>query len=332
MPSYFPVKAVNRSARIRINGQTITTTGIFFIDRGIVDAPGTPTLTVGAAKSGTLVETKFYAYVVTAVDSKGGETLASVITAIEENKEEGSISVEVATVRNAVGYRLYGSAVAGAASEAAAKAEVLKYITESTTTTLTDTGQARSTATPPTVPSAVYPTGSGGWTSFHELQNHFAIGQLQQLGGYTHSNLRVAPTTTAGWLLTLESEKLKVAAGVAIDRLTGAVLASTPEFSSGSIKSGGAGKIVLAFVVYNVVFNRFETVVSSELTATEPTRAQVEALATSLTSEQEVLYLVQAKVKALTNVTGVSGLLPGVASPQLGDGTNYPAVAAVAFS
>lgn len=337
MPTFLPLIAIDRSANIRIAGQTIKPGKISYVDLGVVDPPGALAFSKSeTAAASSLVKSKYYGYAVTAVLGSG-ETVTTDFkvekagAGAEGAGEFNTLTPEWAAVPHAKKYRVYRTALAGAASEAAAKAEAVTLIAEVEATEYLDAGAANKTATPPKTNTATYNVGGYAWSTHKELQNHFAIGQLQQLGGISRTNLDYVPyATEAGFGLVLESEQFKITKSVVVQRSTGKKLAETNELTQASFKSGGATKLKFAVVVYNAADNTVEDLVSAEVT-TEPGSALAVATVAKLfekvLSYHEVLYVVQAKVKVVTNVTGT--YLKGNQTPTLGDTTNVPVVASV---
>src|SRR5271166_20527 len=243
MPTFLPLIAIDRSAAIRIASQTIKPGKISYVDLGIVDPPGALTFSKSeAAAASNLVKSKYYGYAVTAVLGSG-ETVTTnnkvekAGAGAEGANEYNTLTPEWAAVPHAKKYRVYRTAVAGAASEAAAKAEKLTLIAEVETLEYLDAGVANKTATPPATNTASYNVGGYAWSTHKELQNHFAIGALQQLGGFSRTNLDYVPyATEAGFVLVLESEQFKITKTVVVQRSTGKKLAETTELTSAAFK------------------------------------------------------------------------------------------------
>lgn len=351
MPTFLPLQAISRSQRVRIGGQTVSPTGISFVDVGIVDPPATAynaTLTgsAGATKTGKLAEGKYYAYVITAVDASGNETIPSPEVVVKTVAEaEPSAKTEWTAVPHAAKYRVYATPAAGGASEAAASTEALALIGETASTEFVDTGQVRQSAIPPTSNTTKYNVLGGAWSTRKELQNHFAIGAVQQLGGYTKTNLNIVPLAVKGenpFAISFASEEVKV-----VKAANGAIVRSDGHFYSEEVaalaatgfKSGGTTKTRLGAVVLNTrsrsaapgtaaksnLIGKLELIEGTEATSEAQTQAEFEAnLANKITHYQQVLYIVQVKVKTVTNVT--STYLKGAGTPSLGDTVNLPVV------
>jgi len=333
MPTFLPLTAITRSQRVRIAGQYLKPGKIYFVDLGIVDAPGEAnegapiTTEAGATKTGKLTEAYYAAYVLTSVDVSGRETTASYPVNIKAPAEaEVSVILKWGAVPHAKKYRIYANVATGnVTSAAAAEAEALKLIGETESLTFTDTGQTRKATTPPTVNTTEYNVAGYAWSTHKELQNHFAIGAVQQLGGYTPSNLDYIPVITpSGWELKLESEKVKVVKSIVEQRSTGRVFAVGNELETSAFKSGGATKTVLAIIVYNSLNNKLETVQAAEKTVEVPTQAEFETLAKTLPTTSQILWVVKTKIKVVTNVT--STYIKGYSTPSLGDFANAPVV------
>lgn len=332
MPTFLPLTAITRSQRVRIAGQYLKPGKVYFVDLGIVDAPGEAnegapiTTESGATKTGKLKESQYAAYVLTSVDASGRETTASTTVNIKAPAEaETSVILKWGAVPHAKKYRIYANTVLGnATSAAAAEAEALKLIGETEALTFTDTGQTRTATTPPTTNTTEYNVGGYAWSTHKELQNHFAIGAVQQLGGYTPSNLDYIPVVTpSGWELKLESKNVKVVKSIVEQRSTGRIYAVTNELST-SLESGGATKTILSIIIYNPLNNKLETVSAAEKTVEVPTQVEFETLAKTLPTTSQILWVLKTKIKVVTNVT--STYVKGFSTPSLGDFTNAPVV------
>lgn len=341
MPIYLPLKAITRSQRVRIAGQTLSTSNISYVDMGYVDPvtylyqleiEGTET---GAEKG--LTKEKYYGYIVTSLDASGNETESGSLITVQagKGKEEagkGNFNFNVlrwSPVPHAKKYNVYRTAAAGAATAEAAREATLTLIATIETAGYTDEGAANKTAEPPYVNKTKYNVLGGAWNTHKELQNHFAIGAVQQLGPFTSSNLRFIPVSEAtGWRLSFASEEAKIAKALQVaDRKNGHIEGESPEKKVTGFKSGGAGKITLAIIVWNERNHLIESITAAEKEV-EPGSAGAKeyfaAIAKEVKGWHQVLYVIQAKIKVVTNVT--STYLTGVGTPSLGDTTNYPFV------
>ncbi len=337
MPTFLPLTAITRSQAVRIAGQTLKPGKISYVDVGLIDAIGTLTVAQVAKKAGQeLVESKFYAYAVTAVGANGGETEVGPLGSKETKAEaETASKIEWTAVPHATKYRIYASPATGAASAAAAEAEALKLIGETAEVEFTDTGQARKATIPPGANTTAYNVGGAAFSTHKELQNHFAIGAVQQLGGYSKTNLRYAPFNEAtGFALTFASEEAKIAkAKVVLDRALDIPYKGGTEVAEKKVtafKSAEAGKITLAIIVFNTTNGLVESITAAEKTVAPASTGAQEyfaAIAKEIKAFQQVLYVIQAKIKVVTNVTAT--YLTGSSTPTLGDVVNAPFVSTV---
>lgn len=333
MPTFLPVSALSRSTDIRIAGQLIKQNLTSYIDLGVADSVSTPTFaTSTTAVASSLVKSKYYNYAVTAVVG-GGETTPTNATVekagagAEGASEFNTIEPKWGAVAHATAYRVYRSPVVGDSSSAKASANTLTLIAEVASTVLAynDLGVANGTATPPKVNGGHYNVGGGGWSTRKELQNHSAIGQLLVLGPPTQSNLDYVPyDTPAGFALTLESEQYKVTKTKLVQRSTGVVVAETNELTASSFKSAGTTKITVGIAFYNPATNLIEEV-KKEATVAPPSVALFKEVAALVPSYAQVLYVLSAKEKVVTNVTAT--YITDVGTPRPGDTTNAPVIA-----
>lgn len=323
--AFLPVQAANRSQRVRIGGKTILPRITSYIDLGVLSPIAAPTFTqsaIGKKAAGKgLKKEVWFAYGVTAVDASGNETpiaIAAVKTGAgaEAESELNFVKVGFVPVAHTVSYNVFRTGIGktGAVSEALALAATPKLIatvkaSEVTglTGTYEDTNSLASEegSTAPTAGvtnTTFYNTSGNAWSTFHELQNHLAIGALITVGNLTSNPNDYVPVGKA-WELTLEAEKVKVAElKELLQRSTGEVrkvLTASP-----TAKKVEAAKERFTLLVYNTLTNVVESIEGVE----EAEKTAVLATTTAKLTKYQQLLVVLKTTPASTTPTIYSGL------------------------
>jgi len=322
--AFLPVQAANRSQRVRIGGKTILPRITSYIDLGQIAPVSAPTFTFtkeGKESEGRgLKKSVWFAYGVSAVDASGNETPIAIAAAKTEAGAETAeaknfVILAFVPVAHAVKYNLFRTGVGktGFASEAlalAATPKLIATVAASTVTGLTGSytdanglsGSEEGTTTNSGVNTTFYNTSGTAWSTFHELQNHLAIGALIVVGNLTPNPNDYVPVGKA-WEVTLEAEKVKVAElKELLQRSTGEVRKVAT--ASPTAKKVEAEKERYTLLVYNSLTNVVESIEGAE----ETEKAGVLATTTAKLTKYQQVLLVLRTTHASTTPTIFSGL------------------------
>jgi hypothetical protein len=316
--AFLPVQAANRSQRVRIGGKTILPRITSYIDLGSILPVTAPTLTftkTGEESEGRgLKKSVFFAWGVTAVDASGNETPLALTSGeteagAETEKAKNFAKVTFTPVAHAVKYNVFRTGVgktgfATAALALAATPKLIATIAASSVVGATEvyvdknglTGSEEGTteATGGVTNVTFYNTSKTAWSTFHELQNHLAIGALIVVGNITPNPNDWVPYVAGDWAVTLGVEEVKVAkAKELLQRSTGLVrevTAATPAAK----KAATAGDEIYTYIVYNTLTNKVESVEGAqEVEKTLSQQAAIEVVAAKLTKYQQPLLVVR---------------------------------------
>jgi hypothetical protein len=316
MPPFIPVEGLNRSANVRIGGQSVKFGKVAFIDLNQLASPAALTSTiskVGKTSPG-LTKSKEYFYSVTALDASGGETPASPEKGVkteagaEAENEYNEIKLTWTAIPNAVSYNVFRTKAGGAAGTEVLYASVTKpeYADNGN-------GAEKAGVVPPGTNNTYANNGKGAVPSKKELKEHTTFGQLMVVGSLSATNTDWVSTTENPWGLTLESEKVTVAKAKEVkQRSTGIFQGSEcAEASVSSIKSTSENEKYVA-IVYNFLNNKIEGVVGTD---EAEKAASVAKVLEKVTSVQQLLYLVNTigTTKTVTNATSLVPIPPVIA-------------------
>lgn len=313
--AFLPVQAANRSQRVRIGGKTILPRITSYIDLGSILPIAAPTFTyskIGKKASGKgLEKSTFFVYGVTAVDASGNETPIAVAVAKTEagagaESELNFAKVAFVPVAHVVSYNVFRSGKGTGTEYTEAEAlklplKLIATIKASTVTGATETYEDTNSltseegTTEPTggvTNTTFYNTSKTAWSTFHELQNHLAIGALIVVGNLTPNPNDWVPYVAGDWAVTLGSEEVKVAeAKELLQRSTGLVrkvVAATPK-----AKKTAASKERYTYIIYNTLTNKVESVEGAEIAEKSVASEAIEVVAAKLTKYQQALLVVR---------------------------------------
>jgi hypothetical protein len=221
MPPFLPVRAFNRSQRLRIGNQQVTNNATTYVDLGQLPVVLGPHVTTATSGGTGLAESTQYFYAVTACDAYGGETPISAVVNVTTGADLTSAnSLNWIPVTEASGnftavattYNVYRGTVEGT---------LVRIASGVTNHFYTDTGVNSiknvtflGGGSPPTTNNTYY-AAETNQSARKDLSAHSAIGSYYTVGGLSNSNSDTvvnsgATTAPTNLVIAVAAGELKV--------------------------------------------------------------------------------------------------------------------------